>query len=117
MGNNHSLGFTLEWLKPDAISNFYQSEYSGGPRTLDFPSHLRPTLLQQTVDHHPWIDLFPLPEMRDNILRAGESYDDTWLCYDLVDNRQCLGEWSGLIVWGDPWNPYSWEISEEFAKK
>ncbi|CAH0032821.1 unnamed protein product [Clonostachys rhizophaga] len=80
-------------------------------------SHLRPTSLQLTVKHHPWIDLWPFPRMRDNILNRGEEYDDTELCLDLVENYCGPSEMSGFRVWGDPWNPENWEISEEFLTK
>lgn len=113
MDINGMLGFSLEWLREDAISPFYQSLHD---TKSGCPGNLEPTLLQQTVEHHPWIDLIPLPAMRDNILRA-DSFDDTPLCHDIVDNRQCLGDWSGLIVWGDPWDPHNWEASEDFVKK
>ncbi|KIW01731.1 uncharacterized protein PV09_06908 [Verruconis gallopava] len=113
MDINTMLGFSLEWLREDSISPFYEN--TNNNTRSDCPVTLRPTLLQQTVEHHPWIDLMPLPTMRDNILRVN-YFDDTPLCHDIVDNRQCMGDWSGLIVWGDPWNPYNWEITESFAK-
>ncbi|VUC25155.1 unnamed protein product [Clonostachys rosea] len=79
--------------------------------------HLGPTLLQLTVKHHPWIDLWPFPTMRDNILSCGEEYDDTELCLDLVENYCGPSGMSGFRVWGDPWHPRNWEISEEFLIK
>ncbi|KAK9244236.1 hypothetical protein V1506DRAFT_507731 [Lipomyces tetrasporus] len=83
------------------------------------PSALRPSALQRTVPHHPWLDLFPYPVMRDNILLAGEDFDDTELCIDLVEfcNVASHGERTGLVVWGEPSDPYSWEVSEGFVKK
>lgn len=115
--NSFSLGSNLEWLQCDAISSFCDQRQASPPEHARLPSHLRPTSLQHTIEHHPWIDLFPLPELRDNILRQGEDYDDTALCYDLVESQPSPGEWSGLIVWGDPWHSGSWEISEGFARK
>lgn len=124
MSNNFALGFTLDWLHGDAISPFQKRltllhgrPHSAPTRPTRCPSHLRPTLLQQVVEHHPWIDLFPVPEMRDNILRAGAAYDDAPLCRDLVDICGNPGERSGLLVWGDPWDPRNWEVGEEFLKK
>ncbi|KAB5530389.1 hypothetical protein GE09DRAFT_1041313 [Coniochaeta sp. 2T2.1] len=114
--NMHSLGFNLDWLEHDALSPFCHLKDAAQSGMLPSPVSLSPTLLQRTVEHHPWIDLFPLPQMRDNILRTGVSYDDGPLCQVLVDDRRCLGAWSGLIVWGDPWDTYSWEVSEEFAR-
>ncbi|CAI6079873.1 unnamed protein product [Clonostachys chloroleuca] len=77
-------------------------------------SYLRPTSLQLTVKHHPWIDLWPFPRMRDNILNLGEEYDDTELCLDLIEDYCGPSGMSGFRVWGDPWNPENWGISEEF---
>jgi hypothetical protein len=51
------------------------------------------------------------------MLLQGESYDDDDLCYDLVEICHAPSERSGLIVWGDPWNARSWEVTEEFATK
>ncbi|CAH0002472.1 unnamed protein product [Clonostachys byssicola] len=87
------------------------------PAVSSMASHLRPTSLQLTVKHHPWIDLWPFPTMRDNILSRGEEYDDTELCLDLVENYCGPSGMSGFRVWGDPWNAENWEISEEFLMK
>ncbi|CAG9938636.1 unnamed protein product [Clonostachys rosea f. rosea IK726] len=87
------------------------------PAVSSMTSHLRPTSLQLTVKHHPWIDLWPFPAMRDNILSRGEEYDDTELCLDLVENYCGPSGMSGFRVWGDPWSPENWEISEEFLMK
>jgi hypothetical protein len=115
LSNTNTLGFTLEWLHEDAISPFTTTN----PERLDTscPQSLRPTSLQRTIPHHPWLDLFPIPTMRDNILRAGDSFDDTELCMDLVEFWSSPGERSGLVVWGDPWDPRNWEVSEEFLRK
>jgi hypothetical protein len=113
--NTFTLGFTMEWLNEDALSPFNTTN----PERLAIscPPSLRPTSLQRTILHHPWIDLFPIPAMRDNILRAGESFDDTQLCVDLVECWNSPSDRSGLIVWGDPWDLRNWEVSEEFLKK
>lgn len=56
--------------------------------------------------------------MRDNILvGVGDDFDDTPLCQDLVEDQTSPGDSSGLIVWGDPWEPSNWEVSEEFVTK
>jgi hypothetical protein len=113
--NTSALGFAMEWLNEDALSPFNMTN----PEPLDIscPPSLRPTSLQRTILHHPWLDLFPIPAMRDNILRAGDSFDDTELCMDLVEFWNSPSERSGLIVWGDPWDLRNWEVSEEFLKK
>jgi hypothetical protein len=114
-GNNESLGFGTEWRQADGISPFFGYKASSEFEASRYPANLRPILLQNTVEHHPWIDLLPLPAMRENILSLGEAYDDEPLCHDILEDLE--DGRSGLIVWGDPWEPASWEITEGFARK
>ncbi|KAH6884904.1 hypothetical protein B0T10DRAFT_550783 [Thelonectria olida] len=39
------------------------------------PPCLMPTQIQQQVPHAGWVDLFPSPQMRDNLILALEKYD------------------------------------------
>ncbi len=115
MSNNKHLGFGLEWLDVEAISPF---NISLSPRSYEsMPVNLRPTRLQHTVEHHPWIDLFPFPRLRDNLLLLGPEYDDTDICHDIVEIFDRPSEKAGLIVWGEPWNPCGWEVSMDFLEK
>lgn len=96
-----------------------------GPQPLGeqpvFPTHLLPTQLQRAVIHHSWLDLFPIPGMRDNILRgieAGEYDEDQLceaLCCDLLDFES--GTNALLIVWGESWDARGWEFSPEFFRR
>jgi hypothetical protein len=97
ISNTFTMGFTTEWLNGDAISPFSMASPT---QLLDTacPLSLRPTILQRTILHHPWFDLFPIPGMRDNILRAGDSFDEDELCVDLVEFCDVPNEKSGLIV-------------------
>jgi len=116
MTNDETLGFEHQWLQCEAISPLFCSYDGTQAAAQACPADLRPTNLQLTVEHHPWIDLLPDPRMRNNILLLGDEYDDGPLCHDVVDNRH--GEQSeSLIVWGDPCNPDSWEIGEGFYKR
>ena len=116
MANNQTLGFANQWLQCEAVSPFIYSDHTTSAAIETWPKNLRPTYLQITVEHHPWIDLLPDPTMRDNILLLGSEFDDEPLCHDIVDNRH--GDQSeGLIVWGDPWDPECWEIGENFCRK
>ena len=101
-------------IADDAISPFIDPS---NMVALSSPQHLRPTRLQTVAAHQPWIDLWPFPQMRDNILRQGEDFDDTPLCLDMVESYCGPDGMSGLLVWGDPWDPNSWEATEAFAKK
>ncbi|GKZ32807.1 hypothetical protein AbraIFM66950_002434 [Aspergillus brasiliensis] len=114
--NTVALGMTAEWLcQDDAVSIF--SVY--GPRRIPngIPQSLRPTALQRATPHHPWLDVFPFPTMRDNLIRAGDSLDDDELCHDLTAFWDTRSSDAALLVWGTPWDPRNWEVTEEFAKK
>ncbi|KAL2828608.1 hypothetical protein BJY01DRAFT_240860 [Aspergillus pseudoustus] len=131
MHNLTSLGWNSRHMKRSGLSPFASLSSpppSPAPNpvasqdTQDYssiPSSLRPTKAQLEIPHHPWLDLFPLARMRDNLIQAAR---DTWephqLCADI------MGFWGesdfvgiGLLVWGDPWDVGSWEITEEFLKK
>ncbi|RYO89832.1 hypothetical protein DL762_003016 [Monosporascus cannonballus] len=86
------------------------------------PSTLLPTILQQTVPHGDWIDLFPFPEGRDRLIRAAGTFDEDELWAD------CIGglyegfpddevERRGIIAWSPPWDITGWEMSEGFLRK
>ncbi|KAH8665394.1 hypothetical protein BGZ61DRAFT_366457, partial [Ilyonectria robusta] len=82
------------------------------------PLSLRPTHLQLTISHHPWIDILPFPEIRDNLLRHDEnSYCKKELCRDLRGFQAVAGGCGGIIAWGDPWDSRGWEVTEAFASK
>ncbi|KAK2593006.1 hypothetical protein QQS21_009296 [Conoideocrella luteorostrata] len=86
------------------------------------PSTLLPTILQQTVPHGDWIDMFPCPEGRDRLIRAAGTFDEDELWAD------CIGglfegfpddevERRGIIAWSPPWDIKGWEMSEGFLRK
>jgi hypothetical protein len=52
--------------------------------------------------------------MRDNLLRAGDAYDDLELCAVLVGFFNASIVRTGLIVWGEPCDPMAWEVKETF---
>jgi hypothetical protein len=85
------------------------------------PAHLQPTHLQRTVKYHPWLDLFPFPRMRDNILRGLQSglLDEDRLAEELVCdflNLTATGN-ASLIIWGDSWDQNAWEFGPDFFLK
>ena len=125
--NAQALGFPFDWLICEAVSPF--GRYGPDPAAMtttsvSAPPSLAPTKMQLKVKHHPWLDLLPLPLMRHNLLVAGavlgaeveERLHDE-LFKDLIWSGEERPEWTGLVVWGEPWNPQSWEMSESFAKK
>ncbi|KAL4869494.1 hypothetical protein BDV12DRAFT_167824 [Aspergillus spectabilis] len=117
MSNMVTLGMSPgpEWMDDDALSPFSTS--LPGYLTEDqLPPSLRPTVLQSTTVHHPWLDSFPFPRLRDNLILAGD-FDDHPLCVDIMGFWEVQEESCGLLVWGDPVEPRSWEVSENFLRR
>ncbi|KAH6895899.1 hypothetical protein B0T10DRAFT_479139 [Thelonectria olida] len=88
---------------------------------LESPDHLCPTELQRTVAHHAWLDLFPFPGLRDNILHSIQSgqYDEDYLCDELCCDLMNLEAKStaSVVIWGDSWDARGWEFSADFFDK
>lgn len=90
--NRDILGYQTSDMHDDALSafNFGLSidsdlicESSIIKTKSDLPLSLMPTTTQCKVPHHPWLDLIPIPKMRDTLIRAGDSIDDLKLCHDI----------------------------------
>lgn len=116
------LRIPLEYLETDdyrSLFNLQGPEPPGGQP--GFPTHLLPTEIQKSTKHHPWVDLFPFPGMRDNILRGigAGAYDEDQLCNalccDLLDFD--ANTKAPLLVWGESWDANGWEFSPEFFRK
>ncbi|KAH7182010.1 hypothetical protein DER46DRAFT_568590 [Fusarium sp. MPI-SDFR-AT-0072] len=84
------------------------------------PESLRPTKLQIEIEHHPWVDLLPFPQLRDNMLKGYTSgvFDEDELCIDILGlmSSQDLDD-AYLIVWGEAHDGSSWEVSVGFLRK
>ncbi|KAH6616474.1 hypothetical protein C7974DRAFT_436485 [Boeremia exigua] len=116
------LGVVKEFYEWDGISPMNKH----GPQLgstfhenfADWPATLQPTQLQLSKAHHPWVDCFPWPQLRDNLLQAFERpdlCDEDELCHDicdLVDNKEPM-----LLIWGSPADPRCWEASDRFLRK
>lgn len=124
LGNLAALGLNIQAVEDGgdaALSPFNSStnvpmdfqRYDNHKRNI-LPASLLPTITQRSVPHHPWLDCFPYPRMRDNLINAPEDFDDCEICIDIMDPAN--GE-IGIMVWGDPWLPQSWEVSELFLQK
>ncbi|PYI35348.1 hypothetical protein BP00DRAFT_442871 [Aspergillus indologenus CBS 114.80] len=111
--NMAALGLSIEAMGDDVISPFNMTA-PGNPSRQSLPASLFPTSTQCTISHHPWLDCFPFPRMRDNLVQAAGSFNDCELCTDIVDPTN--GD-IGMMVWGDPWLPQSWEVSQLFVAK
>ena len=81
------------------------------------PACLQPTAIQLHLPHHPWLDFFPFPCMRDLLILAGNALDDDDLCHDLMAFWDTRNTGATLLVWGNSWEPENWEASEAFVNK
>ncbi|QGI75243.1 hypothetical protein CEK25_000149 [Fusarium fujikuroi] len=84
------------------------------------PESLRPTKLQIEIEHHPWVDLLPFPQLRDNMLKGYTNgvFDEDELCIDILGLMSSQGlDDAYLIVWGEAHDGKSWEVSVGFLKK
>jgi hypothetical protein len=105
--------------------------------TKPAPPSLLPTYLQQHVLHPSWIDMFPDPQLRDNMILTQGRYNENILFSDLI-GAVCTGtstssgrterpssdglgyqdeERKGLVVWSRPWDVNSWEVTPGFLKR
>ncbi|GLA09511.1 hypothetical protein AnigIFM60653_011840 [Aspergillus niger] len=125
--NIRILGMTPAWIRPDdALSIFNNNTIiTNNPSPLPdvdistLPESLRPTALQRLVPHHPWLDFFPFPEMRDRLIVAATAgyLDEDELCRDLMAFWDTRNSGATLVVWGVPWDPWNWEVTEAFLAK
>ncbi len=84
------------------------------------PPSLLPTALQKSTVHENWIDTFPDPTLRNNLIRQQGTFDPDDLCCDLVGGLYegfDEVETRGIFAWSDPWLADGWEVSEGFARK
>ncbi|PLB52107.1 hypothetical protein P170DRAFT_401977 [Aspergillus steynii IBT 23096] len=118
--NITALGMTPSWMISDAaisIFNVLQPGPWGHDHEHTIPDSLRPTEVQRTVPHHPWLDFFPFPNMRDRLILAQDVIDEDDLCHDLMAFWDTRNTQATLLVWGQPWEPRNWEVTEGFARK
>ncbi|WYZ44436.1 hypothetical protein EsH8_VII_000872 [Colletotrichum jinshuiense] len=66
------------------ISGPYRDDTSVYPLNPNIPFSLVPTHLQQTRLHSLWINLFPFPCVRDNLIRHEGNFDHWELLQDLI---------------------------------
>lgn len=117
------LGIPVELLESDDDNSPFFVAQEGSPlmEVRAYPAHLTPTALQKSVPHHPWLDLLPIPGLRDNILRGIEAglVDEELLSQELVCELLNLEATSvpPLTIWGDSWDVNGWEFSPDFFRR
>ncbi|KAL3433233.1 hypothetical protein BDV09DRAFT_196963 [Aspergillus tetrazonus] len=116
--NIRAIGMTIEWtICEDSISIFNLAPPSPNLNIDQIPVSLRPTEIQKSLPHHPWLDFFPFPAMRDTLISAAHLFDDEELCHDLMAFWDTRNTQATLVVWGVSWEPGNWEVTEGFARK
>ncbi|GKZ21816.1 hypothetical protein AbraCBS73388_007731 [Aspergillus brasiliensis] len=83
------------------------------------PAHLRPTLPQILIPHHPLFDLIPIPIFRSRAIILSSAVPHLVNIFELKGDiveggLLCLGSGSGS---GQPWEVGSWEVAPWFFKK
>ncbi|ETN37946.1 uncharacterized protein HMPREF1541_07569 [Cyphellophora europaea CBS 101466] len=117
------LGLDLDLMnRDDYPSPFLPMSPSASSAIAALPPEMMPTRVQKTVAHHPQWDIFPDPQVRDNIITyPQELIDDTELCLEMVGSQSRLrsesSDEAGCYVWGEPWQIDSWEVTERFVRK
>ncbi|KAL3436134.1 hypothetical protein BDV09DRAFT_165928 [Aspergillus tetrazonus] len=79
IGNMAALGLRMEDMGDEALSPFSTNIPRPDDKTV-VPASLLPTAIQCAFPHHPWLDCFPFPRLRDNLVMAADSFDDTASC-------------------------------------
>lgn len=123
--NAVAMGFPPEGLcRDEYVSPYNQLLPVASPHQLSLsapvPDSLQSTNLQRRIPHHPWIDLFPFPRFRENMLHAMAvgALDEDELCMDMLevddsgDNSKPV-----FLVWGESWDNLGWEASVAFLRK
>ncbi|KAL3455056.1 hypothetical protein BJX64DRAFT_91143 [Aspergillus heterothallicus] len=118
--NIRAIGMDSDWMICDdtiSIFNLCSPQSRATYTETSIPPALRPTEIQKTIPHHPWLDFFPFPRMRDCLITASHLFDDEELCHDLMAFWDTRNTGATLIVWGQPWDPRNWEASAGFLRK
>jgi hypothetical protein len=91
------------------------NEEAASPREyLSLPAPLRPTPLQLAMAHKRWIDRFPFPRLRDNLILLNGLVDLDEFVRDLFGMASLLLRPDSQRA---TWEPESWSIGSEFSLK
>ncbi|KAF2475687.1 uncharacterized protein BDR25DRAFT_211235 [Lindgomyces ingoldianus] len=82
------------------------------PVSSGIPVPLQPTPLQLLTIHARWIDRFPFPKMRNNMISMGGIIDDEEFLSDLF-TIPSFSIKPGCATW----DPHGWKIEKPFLEK
>ncbi|KAH7170492.1 hypothetical protein EDB81DRAFT_941392 [Dactylonectria macrodidyma] len=122
------LGITRKMFCADeSVSPFYRPQIDApaeranlvdsvqrGFRGLHFD--LRPTRKQIIMNHHPFLDVIPFTDIRDNLIEYADVIDEDEFFHDSLNHLTCWGSVKGAHT-GSPWDGRSWEASEIFLQR
>lgn len=88
---------------------------------------LRPTKEQIMFPHDQFVDIFPFPTLRSNLLKRSEYLDEDEFCFDFLNGLICWGGaglgkrdrdgGTGRAPTATPWDSRSWEAKPWFLRK
>lgn len=81
---------------------------------LLLPAPLRPSSLQLAVKHRNWIDRFPFPHLRDNMILLADRISLDSFVYDLFNIPSLTLRHEGEKC---TWSPTSWRMERDFGRK
>jgi hypothetical protein len=90
-------------------TNFPSKSKPAPPGT---PASLQPTLLQLSTVHWQWIDRFPFPDFRDEMIIHSGDIDEEEFLGDLFSMEPFT-----LAVGASPADPYAYTMNPEFRAK
>ncbi|KAJ5471460.1 hypothetical protein N7530_008817 [Penicillium desertorum] len=103
----------------------FATNSSTTPYSHILSQHMKPTVEQVTIPHHPYLDIIPWPSFRARAIVAASMnpplIDEADLCLDLFNNGiHCWGT-KGTSLHGrgegTPWDFRSWEAKPWFLQK
>ncbi|KAL7942364.1 hypothetical protein V8C42DRAFT_154365 [Trichoderma barbatum] len=126
--NAAAIGVGMDRMAEDIISPFYasitlptlpSSTVRYGKELQQIPPNLQPTALQRLVIHHPWIDVCAQPSLRNALLRRLHNLNEDEFCHHmfLQSGESDKDGMIGMVVWGEAWDPSSYEISATMIRK
>lgn len=90
------------------------AEMTSPSELLSLPEALRPSPLQLVISHRRWIDRFPFPRMRDNMILLNGILDLDEFVRDLFEMASLLRKPNSSQP---TWDPDSWTLGTEFSAK